>query len=137
MLRLRRNPVRDFLHVAGDVGELDTEAADPAAELVDQPFALRSFGGHFRCIRLRSRHRYAPTDSGSLTLWSAPQIRQCALKLIGGAEAAPVPAPDADRHIDLAHHDGVAVPHIAGIALDQVGALVAAGGKPGGVVEDA
>ena len=52
-------------------------------------------------------------------------------------EAAPVPALDADRHVDLAHHDGLAVAHVAGIALDQIGAQVAAGGKARGIVEDA
>src|SRR3981081_1395001 len=60
-----------------------------------------------------------------------------ASKLVRGAEAAPVPAIDADRHVDLAHHDGFAVAHVAGVALDQVGAQVAAGGEARGIAEDA
>ena len=44
-------------------------------------------------------------------------------------KSAPVAAVDADRHVDLAHHDGLAVAHVAGVALDQIGALVAAGGE--------
>src|ERR1700759_507115 len=58
-------------------------------------------------------------------------------KLVRGTESTPVPAIDADRHVDLAHHDGIAVAHVAGVALDQVGAEVAAGGEPCGIVEDA
>ena len=30
-----------FLHIAGDVGELDAEAADLVGELIDQPVATR------------------------------------------------------------------------------------------------
>jgi len=48
-----------------------------------------------------------------------------------------VPAVDADRHVDFAHHDGFAVAHVARITLDQIGALVAPGGEPGLIVEDA
>src|SRR6202043_1957895 len=58
-------------------------------------------------------------------------------KLVRGAETTPVAAIDADRHVDLAHHDGLAVAHVAGVALDQVGAQIAAGGEAGGIVEDA
>src|ERR1700741_156134 len=58
-------------------------------------------------------------------------------KLVCGTESTPVPAVDADRHVDLTHHDGIAVAHVAGVALDQVGAQVAAGGEPRGVIEDA
>ena len=39
---LRRNPVRDFLDVARDVGKLDPETADPVGELIDEPLAVRS-----------------------------------------------------------------------------------------------
>src|SRR5947207_10122048 len=39
-------------------------------------------------------------------------------KLIRGTESAPMPAVDANRHVDLAHHDGLAVAHVAGVALD-------------------
>ena len=46
-----------------------------------------------------------------------------------------MPAIDADRHVDLAHHDRLAVAHVTGIALDQIRTDVAAGGEPGGVVE--
>ena len=35
---LVRDAVCDFLDVAGDVGELDAEAADAVGELVDQTF---------------------------------------------------------------------------------------------------
>src|SRR5580700_4899836 len=51
------------------------------------------------------------------------ETRTCrrSLKLVGGSETAPVPAVDADRHVDLAHHDGLAAAHVAGVALDQVG----------------
>src|SRR5216683_827452 len=48
-----------------------------------------------------------------------------------------MPPPDPNRHVDLAHHHGVAVAHVARVTLDQIGALVAAGGKPRGIVEDA
>src|SRR3954469_5156675 len=58
-------------------------------------------------------------------------------KLVRGAEAAPVPAIDADGYVDLAHHHGLAVAHVAGVALDQIGALVAAGGQPRRIVENA
>src|SRR5436190_8847084 len=34
-------------------------------------------------------------------------------KLIRCAESAPMPAVDANRHVDLAHHDGLAVAHVA------------------------
>src|SRR5580704_18189879 len=57
-------------------------------------------------------------------------------ELVGGAESAPVPPLDADRHVDLAHHHGDAVTHVAGVALDQISALVAASRKSGGVVEN-
>jgi hypothetical protein len=30
-----------------------------------------------------------------------------------------VPAADADRHVELAHHYGVAVADVAGVALEQ------------------
>src|SRR5260370_38767225 len=59
------------------------------------------------------------------------------LEFVRRAESAPVPAIDADRHVDLAHHDGLAVAHVAGVALDQIGAQVAAGGEARGIVEDA
>src|SRR6202040_1180235 len=58
-------------------------------------------------------------------------------KPVGRAKSAPVPAIDADRHVDLAHHDGLAVAHVAGVALDQIGAQIATGGEARGVVEDA
>src|SRR3982751_5778853 len=58
-------------------------------------------------------------------------------ELVRRPKSAPVAAVDADRHVDLAHHDGLAVAHVAGVALDQVGTLVAAGREAGGVVEDA
>ena len=32
-------PLPPCLQIAGDVGELDAEAADPVGELIDQPFA--------------------------------------------------------------------------------------------------
>ena len=35
----------DFLQIAGDVGELDPEAADPVRKLIDQAFAVRGDGG--------------------------------------------------------------------------------------------
>src|ERR1700730_12246263 len=57
-------------------------------------------------------------------------------KLVRGAESAPVPAIDADRYVDLAHHDGVAVAHIPRVAPDQIGAQVAAGGEAGRIIED-
>jgi hypothetical protein len=47
-----------------------------------------------------------------------------------------MPATDPDRHIDLAHHDRAAVTHVARVTLDQIGALIAGGSKPGGVVEN-
>ena len=112
----------DFLQVAGDVGKLDAEAADPVGELIDQPFAVRRHG---RGSRLSHRHHDIDIRIGSR---SQP---------VRGAEAAPVAALDADRHVDLAHHHGVAVAHVAGVALDQIGALVAPGGKTGRIVEDA
>jgi hypothetical protein len=43
-LRLGGNAVSDLLHIAGDVGELDPEAADPVRELIDQPLARRGLG---------------------------------------------------------------------------------------------
>src|SRR4051794_40636448 len=58
-------------------------------------------------------------------------------KLVRRAESAPMPALDSNRHVDLAHHDGLAVAHVAGVALDQIGAHVAAGGQPRDIVEDA
>ena len=39
----------DFLHIAGDVGELDPEAADLVRKLIDQPLARRGGG----CCRLQ------------------------------------------------------------------------------------
>jgi hypothetical protein len=36
-LGLGRHAARDFLDVAGDVGELNAKAADAVGELVDQP----------------------------------------------------------------------------------------------------
>src|SRR5882672_1933771 len=59
------------------------------------------------------------------------------LQLIRRPESAPVPALHPDRHVDLAHHDGLAVAHVAGVALDQVGAQVTAGREARGIVEDA
>src|SRR5580704_950015 len=57
-------------------------------------------------------------------------------QLVGGTESAPVPPLDADRYVDLAHHHGDAVTHVAGVALDQIGALITTCGKPGRVVEN-
>ena len=39
------DPAGDFLQIAGDVGKLDPEAADPVGKLIDQPFAVRGHGG--------------------------------------------------------------------------------------------
>src|SRR5215217_279931 len=61
----------------------------------------------------------------------------CCSKLVGGAETTPVPAIHANRNVNLAHHDGLAIAHVASITLDQIGAQIAAGGETGGVVEDA
>ena len=47
-VRLRRDALRHFLHIAGDVGELDAEAADAVGELVDEALALRRRCGEFR-----------------------------------------------------------------------------------------
>ncbi len=44
---------------------------------------------------------------------------------VGGAEAAPVLAMHADRGVDLLHHDGDAVAHVARIILDQIGTGIA------------
>jgi hypothetical protein len=49
------------------------------------------------------------------------------LQLIRRAKPAPVPALRPDRHVDFAHHDGLAVANVAGVALDQTGAQFAAG----------
>jgi hypothetical protein len=38
---LAGDAARDFLEVAGDIGEFDPEAADPIGKLVHQPFAGR------------------------------------------------------------------------------------------------
>src|ERR1700720_456661 len=73
----------------------------------------------------------------NLCKWFKTLGRLSCSKLVRGTESAPVPALDADRHVDLTHHDGLAVAHIAGVALNQVGAQVAAGGEPRGIVEDA
>src|SRR4051794_41631591 len=59
------------------------------------------------------------------------------LQLLRRTKPAPMPALHANWNVDLAHHDGLAVAHVAGVALDQIGAGVLAGGKPGLVVEDA
>ena len=40
-LRLTGDAAGDFLQIAGDVGELDAEAADAVGELIDQPLAVR------------------------------------------------------------------------------------------------
>src|SRR4051794_33639207 len=48
-------------------------------------------------------------------------------QLVRRPESAPVPALHADRNVDLAHHDGLAVAHVAGVALDQIGAGALAG----------
>jgi hypothetical protein len=48
-----------------------------------------------------------------------------------------MPASHPDRHVDLAHHHGIAAAHVARVALDQIGALILPGRKPGSVVEDA
>ena len=50
--------------------------------------------------------------------------RSAALEPIRRAEAAPVLALHAHGHVDLAHHDGGAVAHVAGVALDQIAAGV-------------
>ena len=47
-----------------------------------------------------------------------------------------MPAALADRHVDLAHHHGGAVAHVARIALNQIGALVLRGGEARGIIED-
>ena len=41
---LAGDAARHFLQIAGDVGELDAEAADPVGKLIDQPFAVRRRG---------------------------------------------------------------------------------------------
>jgi hypothetical protein len=63
--RLVGDAVGDLLDVAGDVGELDPEAADAVGKLVDQPFGERPVGssvhdcklgeGHLRAFSNRSR----------------------------------------------------------------------------------
>src|SRR5882757_832502 len=71
---------------------------------------------------------------------SARSMRIFAAKRITAgtpSETRPVLAVDADRHVDLAHHHHFAVAHVAGIGLDQIGALILPGGEPGGIVEDA
>src|SRR5215204_172268 len=88
-------------------------------------------------VRADDRPTAAITFQISLECYSRLGVLpESALEPVGGTEAAPVAAFDADRHVDLAHHHGVAVAHVAGVALDQIGALVAPGGKPGRVVED-
>jgi adenylate cyclase len=51
--------------------------------------------------------------AAALRAWAA------GLEPVGGAEAAPVAALDADRHVDLAHHHHLAVAHVAGVALQR------------------
>src|SRR6266700_2946372 len=60
-LRLVADPARDFLHVAGDVGEFDAEAADAVRKAVDQALGVRGSSGHFsKSCGLRDRHRCFP-----------------------------------------------------------------------------
>ncbi len=54
--RLSGDALRHFLHVAGDVGELDAEAADAVGELVDQAFA---FGGRSCDVLLGRQRRHS------------------------------------------------------------------------------
>ena len=44
VLGLGRDALRHLLHIAGDVGEFDAEAADLVGELVDQPLACGGAG---------------------------------------------------------------------------------------------
>src|SRR4051794_41840381 len=75
------------------------------------------------------------------TMRAAPtthrEFRPAVSQFVGRTKSAPMPALDADRDVDLAHHDGLAVSHVASVALDQVGAHVSAGSQPRGVVENA
>src|SRR6185312_9614034 len=48
-----------FLHIAGDVGELDAEAADAVGELVDEALARGWRGGDALHGRLRAHRLYA------------------------------------------------------------------------------
>ena len=54
---LAGDAARDFLQIAGDVGELDAEAADPIGELIDQPFADRRHSR--RTLRFSGHSLYA------------------------------------------------------------------------------
>jgi hypothetical protein len=54
--RLAGDAARDFLDIAGDVGELDAEAADAVGELVDQPFGQRSVGSGVQYCKLCDGH---------------------------------------------------------------------------------
>src|ERR1700704_3507282 len=98
-------------------------------------------GGLIRLVKARATEAAGLAREMPCRPCKRPILRRArpggASKLVRGAEAAPVPAIDADRHVDLAHHDGFAVAHVAGVALDQVGAQVAAGGEARGIAEDA
>ena len=48
-----------------------------------------------------------------------------------------MPAVHSDRNIDLAHHHGIAISHVARITLDEVGANIPRSRKPCRIVEDA
>ena len=67
VLGLVGNPVRDLLDVAGDVGKLDAETADPIGELIDQPFAVRWRRGGRDSVRwLSCRHHGIPIIRSTL-----------------------------------------------------------------------
>jgi len=63
-LRLTGDATGDFLHVAGDVGELDPETADAVGELVDQPFGERPVGAGVQHCNLRNGHVSRILQSG-------------------------------------------------------------------------
>src|SRR3977135_4280103 len=98
-------------------------------------------GGLIRLVKARATEAAGLAQDMPCRPCKRPILRRArpggASKLVRGAEAVPVPAIDADRYVDLAHHDGFAVAHVAGVALDQVGAQVAAGGEARGIAEDA
>ncbi len=61
-LRLTADAARDLLDIAGNIGELDAEAADPACELLDQIFGARSRICIFKYCALRERHVFKLLD---------------------------------------------------------------------------
>ena len=54
---LAGDAARHFLQIAGDVGELDAEAADPVGELIDQPLADRRPAVAWDCRSGMASHR--------------------------------------------------------------------------------